>query len=93
MKGKSIVNFFAYISIALIAVVLVVGRLLGWLINNDILNLLNSIAQIIAYIITAVFAFHFAKSKKSIGWMVAYIIFVVIIIVFTGLNINGIFKG
>ena len=58
---------FAYISIALIAVVLVIGKLLGWLINNDILSILNLIAQIIAYIITAVYAFHFAKSKKKIG--------------------------
>lgn len=93
MKGKSIVNFLAYISVALIAVVLVVGKLLGWLINDNILNLLNLIAQIIAYIITAVFAFSFAKSKKSIGWMVAYIIFIVIIVVFTGFNFAGIFKG
>ncbi len=93
MKGKSIVNFLAYISIALIAVVLIVGRLLGWLINNEILDLLNTIAQIIAYVITAVFAFSFAKSKKKIGWMVAYIIFIVIIIVFTGFNISAIFKG
>ena len=93
MKGKSIVNFLAYISVALIAVVLVVGKLLGWLINDNILNLLNLIAQIIAYVITAVFAFSFAKSKKSIGWMVAYIIFIVIIIVFTGFNVAAVFKG
>lgn len=93
MKGKSIVNFLAYVSVALIAVVLVVGKLLGWLINDNILNLLNLIAQIIAYVITAVFAFSFAKSKKSIGWMVAYIIFIVIIIVFTGFNVAAVFKG
>ena len=93
MKGKSIVNFLAYISIALIAVVLVVGKLLGWLINDNILSVLNLIAQIIAYVITAVFGFSFAKSKKKIGWMVAYIFFVVIIVVFTGFNFASIFKG
>ena len=93
MKGKSIVNFLAYISVALIAVVLVIGKLLGWLINDNILYVLNTIAQIIAYIITAVFAFSFAKSKRSIGWMVAYIIFIVVIIIFTGFNVGAIFKG
>lgn len=93
MKGKSIVNFLAYISIGLIAVVLVVGKLLGWLVNPNFLNVLNLIAQIIAYVITAVFGFFFAKSKKKMGWMVAYIIFVVIIIVFTGFNFAAIFKG
>ena len=90
MKGKSIVNFLAYISIALIAVVLIVGKLLGWLINEDILNLLNLIAQVIAYIITAVYAFSFAKSKKKIGWMVAYVVFIILIVVFTGFNFGGI---
>ncbi len=93
MNGKQIVNFLAYISVALIAIVLIIGKLLGWLVNPNILNLLNMIAQIIAYIITAVYAFCFAKSKRNVGWMVAYIIFVVLIIVFVGLNIGGIVKA
>ena len=93
MKGKQIVNFFAYISIALIATVSIVGGLLGWLISADVLNILTLVAQIIAYLITAVFAFFFAKSKRSIGWMVAYIIFVIVIIVFTAINFNMVFKG
>ena len=93
MKGKQIINFLAYISIALIAVVLVVGKVLGWLINDNILNALNTVAQVIAYTITAVYGFMFAKSKRSMGWMVAYIIFVVVIIVFTCLNFSAIFNG
>ena len=82
MKGKQFVNFLAYISIALIAIALFVGKILGWLISPNVVNILNLVAQIIAYTITAVYAFMFAKSKRSIGWMVAYIIFVVVIIVF-----------
>ena len=58
------------------------GKILGWLISPDVVNILNLIAQIIAYTITAVYAFMYAKSKRSIGWMVAYIIFVVVIIIF-----------
>ena len=87
MKGKQIVNFFAYIAIALIAVALILSRLFAGLeISATVVNVFNLIAQIIAYAITAVFAFYFAKAKKSIGWMVAYIIFVICIIVFTCLN-------
>ena len=82
MKGKQFVNFLSYISIALIAVALFVGEILGWLISPDVVNVLNLIAQIIAYTITAVYAFMYAKSKRSMGWMVAYIIFVIVIIVF-----------
>lgn len=93
MNGKQIVNFMAYISVALIAIVLIVGKLLGWLVNANILNLLNVIAQIIAYIITAVYAFCFAKSKRNIGWMIAYIVFIVLIIVFVGIQFAGIIKA
>lgn len=93
MNGKQVVNFMAYISVALIAIVLIIGKLLGWLVNANILNLLNIIAQVIAYIITAVYAFCYAKSKRSVGWMIAYIIFVVLIIVFVGLNVAGIVKA
>lgn len=82
MKGKSFVSLMSYISIALIAVSLILGKLLGWLVNPSIVNVMNLIAQIIAYVITAVYAFAFAKSKRSMGWMVAYIIFVIAIIVF-----------
>lgn len=87
MKGKQFVNFLAYISVALIALALIFGKLLGWLINPSILNIMNLVAQIVAYAITAVFAFFFAKSKRNIGWMVAYIIFVIAIIVFLILGI------
>lgn len=80
------VNFLAYIAVALIAIVLVFGKLLGWLINPSILGVLNLIAQIIAYAITAVFAFSYAKSKKSSVWMILYVIFVIVIILFTVLN-------
>ena len=82
MKGKQCVNLLAYISIALIAVALLVGKILGWLISPNVVSVLNLIAQIIAYTITAVYAFMFAKSQRRIGWMVAYIIFVIVIIVF-----------
>lgn len=82
MKGKQFVNFLAYISVGLIAVALILSKLLGWLISPNVVNIINLIAQIIAYTITAVFAFFYAKSKRNIGWMVAYIIFVIVIIVF-----------
>lgn len=82
MKGKQFVNFLAYISIALIAIALFVGQILGWLISPNVIHIMNLVAQIIAYSITAVYGFMFAKSKRSIGWMVAYIIFIIVIIVF-----------
>ena len=87
MKGKGIVNFLAYIAIAFVAVALVLARIFSWVgLSSNLIGAMTLIAQIIAYAITAVFAFYYAKSRKSIGWMIAFIIFVIIIIVFLILN-------
>ena len=94
MKGKSFVNFMAYIAIAFIAVALILGKILSAVgLSSTVIGALNLIAQIIAYFITAVYAFFFAKSKQKAGWMVAYVIFIVLIIVFTGLNVSAIVKA
>ena len=83
MKGKGFVNFMAYIAIAFIAVALILGKIFAAVgLSSTVIGALNLIAQIIAYTITAVFAFYYAKSRKHIGWMIAYIIFVIAIIIF-----------
>ena len=83
MKGKSFVSFLSYIAIAFIAVALILGKILSAVgLSSSVVGALDLIAQIIAYTITAVYAFAYAKSRKSIGWMIAYIIFVVAIIIF-----------
>ncbi len=93
MKSNSFLNGIAYFAIALIAISTVLGQLFGWLINDSIVGVMTLVAQCIAYIITAVYGFFYAKSKKTIGWIVAYIIFIVLIIVFTGLNFNSLMDG
>ncbi len=90
MKSNSFLNALAYFAIALIAVSSVLAFLLGWLINDSVLGILTLVAQCIAYLVTAVYGFFYARSKKTIGWMVAYIIFIVLIIVFTGVNFTKI---
>lgn len=83
MKGKSFVNFIAYIAIAFIAVALILGKIFAAVgLSSTIISALSLIAQFIAYTITAVFAFSYAKSRKNIGWMIAYVVFVVAIVVF-----------
>ena len=83
MKGKSFVSFLSYIAVAFIAIALILGKILGAVgLSSTVVGALNLIAQIITYAITAVYAFAYAKSRKSMGWMVAYIIFVVAIIIF-----------
>ena len=88
MKGKGFVNFIAYIAIAFIAVALILGKIFSAFPKlATVTGALTLVAQIIAYAITAVFAFSYAKSKKHIGWMIAYILFVIAIIVFFVLGV------
>ncbi len=88
MKGKGFVNFMAYIAIAFIAVALILGKIFAAVgLSSTVIGALNLIAQIIAYTITAVFAFYYAKSRKHIAWMICYILFVIAIIVFLVLGV------
>lgn len=88
MKGKSFVNFMAYLAIAFIAVALILGKILSAVgLSSTVVGALNLIAQIIAYAITAVFAFYYAKSRRHIAWMICYVIFVIAIIVFLVLGL------
>ncbi len=83
MKGKSVVNFLSYIAIAFVAVALVLAKIFDWIGGMaNVVNAMTLIAQIIAYAITAVFAFYYAKNRSTMGWRIAYVIFVVIIVVF-----------
>ena len=87
MKNKGIINFLAYIVIAFVAVALVLAKIFSALsLSSSLISAMSLIAQVIAYAITAVFAFYYAKSRRNIGWMIAFVVFVIIIIVFLVLN-------
>ncbi len=88
MKGKGFVNLLAYFAVAFIAVALILTKIFsGFGKLALITSALELIAQVIAYSITAVYAFYFAKSKKHIAWMICYVLFVIAIIVFFVLGV------
>ena len=91
--GKHLVNFLAFWSIALIATVLVVGKLLGWLISADFLRLLQLFALIIAEAITAVYAYSYVRAKNKTAWLVVYIVFIVLIVIFNSIELVGIIRS
>ena len=93
LKGKQLVNFLAFWSIALIAVVLVLGKLLGWLISANFLNLLQLFALIVAEAITAVYAYSYVRAKNKTAWTVVFIVFIVLIVVFNSIELVGIIRS
>ncbi len=87
MKGNGFVNFLAYLAIMFIAIALIVQYILSaFSVSSTVVTAMSTIAQFIAYAIAAVFAFYYAKSRRNIGFMIAYVIAVILIVVFLFLN-------
>jgi len=78
---KKFMNFIAYVAIMFVAIAITIGHI--W---SDI-SVLRNIAEIIAYAITAVSAFYYARSKQHPAYMICYVVAVVLIIVMLVLGI------
>ena len=70
---RKITNFVAFIGIICCALSIVVGK---WV------PIFNDIAAIIAFFVTALCAFFFVKAKRSVVYMLLFVISLVILIVF-----------
>lgn len=82
---KKVINFFAYLAIIFVAVAITLGT--AW---KD-LAVLRRIGEIIAYVITGISAFYYARSKQNPGFMIAYVIASILIVLMLVLGVT-IFK-
>ena len=70
---KKVVNFFAYVAIMFVAIAITIGTF--W---KDV-AVLRSIAEVIAYVITGISAFYFARSKQHPAYMIVFIVAAILI--------------
>lgn len=75
--GK-VMNFIAFVGLAIVAVILVLQKIL----SGEIIGALRTIGESIAYFVTAVSAFFYVKTKRNVWWYVAYAVCVILVIVF-----------
>ena len=75
---RKIVNFLAFIGVIFVAIVIAL-RAFGF--ASGIAGALSTIAFFISLAVMALAAFFYARSKRNIGFMIAYIIAVVVILV------------
>lgn len=75
---SKVMNFIAFVGLAIVAVVLVLQKIL----SGEIIGALRTIGESIAYFVTAISAFFYVRTKRNIWWYVAYTVFVVLVIVF-----------
>lgn len=76
---KSFLNFIAFVAIVFIGVALIVKGILGA--DNQVGVALELVAQIIAYAMLAIYGFFYARSKRSIVFLIVWIVSVVLIVV------------
>lgn len=71
---KMVVNFIAFVAVILVGIALILK-------NTSIGGQLQFIANVIAYVMLAVFAFFYAKSKRNIVFVLLWLAAVVLIVV------------
>jgi len=82
---KGIINFLSFISVGLIGVTLLLGKI-GIL--PGISGALIIVANVLAYIITAIAAFCYVRNKKNVWVWIVYIVSIVLIVISYIINIG-----
>jgi len=82
-KFKKFVNMLAFIGIVAIAVVLLLNLIFGALniFDSEVVVAMDLLAQCIAYLVTAIYAFYFVYSKNKPVYTIVYVIAVILIVV------------
>ena len=81
---SKIIEFSAYIAIALIAISLLMSAIFG---SKTVAQAFNYVGEAIAYIVTIVVAGLWVRRKTHVAWLICYIIFAVSIVVLYIVNI------
>lgn len=77
---SKVINFIAFIGLIVVAGVLVLQTIFS---NQlDLITAFRIIGESIAYLVTAISAFFYVRSKRNVWWYVAYTIAVILILVF-----------
>lgn len=80
---KKVINFFAYVAIMFVAIAITIGTI--W----KQVGVLRNIGEVIAYIICGISAFYYARSKQQPGFMIAFVVASVIIVLMLVLGVTA----
>lgn len=76
---KNFLNMIAFVGVVAVAIALLFGLIFSG--NNELAGALTLIAECIAYLVTAIYAFYFVYSKRNPVLTIIYVIAVVAIVV------------
>ena len=80
LNSKKFFSAMAFIALVISGVALLISKIfLGA--NTVAATVLNSIAYVLAFVVTSFCAYNYVKTKHSIVWVIVYIVAVVIVVV------------
>lgn len=82
LKLKKFAQAAAYFAIIFVAVALLLNQISSTGVFGDIANILKELANAVAYMLIAISAFFYVKTKRNVLYMVSYIVAVVLIVIF-----------
>ena len=84
---KRFINMLAYIGIVAIAFVLLLRLFLGQVLklDSEVVNAIGLVAQCIAYLVTAVYAYFFVH-RRGPAFIITYVIAIILIVILVAIN-------
>lgn len=88
LNSKRFFNAMAFVALVISGIALLISKIfLGA--NTVAANILNSIAYVLAFIVTSFCALSYVRTKHSIVWTIIYIVAVIIVVVPLVLTLLG----
>lgn len=82
LKMKQFFNALAFVALAISGLALVISTILGRLnVAQDVVSILKNISYCLAFVVTAISAYRYVKTKRSTAWLVIYILCVIFVVV------------
>lgn len=75
----SLLNMIGFVGIMLVAIALIFAKIFG---GGTLTSAMNIIAETIAYLITAIVAYYYVRSKRNVWYFIAFAVAVILIIIF-----------
>lgn len=83
---NQLLAFIAFLGIGCIAIALLLTLIFKG--NTTLASAFNVVGQVIAYSISMILAYSWVKTHRHVAWLIAYVIFVLTIVVLFILNIT-----
>jgi len=82
-KTSRFMNFLAYVAIIFVGIALIISLIFNWADGSaEVARAFEIIANLLAYIAVGFYSYFYARSKRNIWFLIAWVVAVVLIIVF-----------